>query len=366
MKKLLLFPVLMLLCIVQVFPQATFNTGAIRLDVNQYGRIRIFTPDDVRHLQRASILVGTAQNAVFDYTNDAEQLEPTVLVSNPAMSNYEIYGAYDNSYSNLPPNVIEKLNAYGWTNAPYIIHKFNIKNNETEAINAFIGLDMIPELNEEYGYDTVSYNNAEGVIWFHRGNQEHLGVKLLNASLSSLYSFEWFEDYSTDPNYWNYMHYGSLQPQYISTTADGPVTVTSQNAVTLAPQEAVDVFYAMAIGATEQAMLTNMAAAVAKYQSLFTGIDDQMVSSNELVLGQNRPNPVTQSARITYWLPESGLVTLKVFNAVGKEVATLVNSKQTKGSYTVTMDASGLPGGIYFYRLMFNDQVQSRRMMVVR
>ena len=55
MKKLLLFIAAMSF-ITCGYSQATFNTGTLQVDVNEYGRIRLFTPDDVRHLQRASIL----------------------------------------------------------------------------------------------------------------------------------------------------------------------------------------------------------------------------------------------------------------------------------------------------------------------
>jgi hypothetical protein len=104
----------------------------MEVNVNTYGRIRLFTPDAVRHLQRASILVGTSSTTVFDYTNDAEELDPTVLVENPLESDFEIYGAYDNTYSNLPPDVIVKLYAYGWTNGSYTIVKFNVQNDEAD------------------------------------------------------------------------------------------------------------------------------------------------------------------------------------------------------------------------------------------
>ncbi|MCK9203352.1 MAG: T9SS type A sorting domain-containing protein [Bacteroidales bacterium] len=365
MKKILLLLAVMLLFIADSYSQASFNTGAMEIAVNQYGRIRLFTPDGTRHLQRASILVGTSATSVFDYTNDAGELEPTVLVSNPLISDYEIYGAYDNSYSSLPPAIIEKLNAYGWNNGAYAIIKLNVKNIETSNINASIGLDIIPELNQEYGYDSVTYNSEAGVIWFHRGNQETMGMKLLSASLSSLYSFEWFTDYSTDANYWNWLNHGSLQSEYISTTADGPVTITSQSPVVLGPGVSCDVFYAMALGADEETMLANIAAAEQKYY-IITGVEDKELSANELNLGQNSPNPFNQSTTIRYQLPDNGFVSLKVYNSIGNEVATLVNTKQTKGSYTVHFDASGLSGGMYYYKLSCNDMVKSNKMLLVK
>jgi hypothetical protein len=366
MKKNLLFLAVMMLFITGSYSQASFNTGALEVYVNQYGRIRLYTPDGIQQLERASILVGTSPTTVFDYTNDAEELEPTVLVTNPVLSDYEIYGAYDNSYSSLPPDVIIKLNAYGWNNGGYTLVRFNVKNDEVNAINASVGLDIIPYLNEEYGFDSVSYNSAADVIRFHRGAQENMGMKLLSASLTSLYSFEWYDGYTVDSSYWTWMHYGSLQPLYASNTADGPVTITAQGAVELSPGESFDVYYALALGANEQTMLSNISAAVEKYQSLFTSVEDIELSGKGFNLGQNYPNPFDLSTAISYRLPEDGFVSLKIYDAVGKEVAVLVNAEQSKGSYTVQYNAEDLTRGVYVCKLRFNNQVQSNKMFLIK
>lgn len=364
MKKLLLFQaVIILLFNVDCYSQATMSTGAINVNVSAYGRIRLFTPDNIKHLERASLLVGTAPSEVFDYTNDATTLDPTALVATPLLSDYEIYGSYDYSSSLVPPNVVEKLNAYGWNNAAYTIIKFNITNSEATTITASIGLDIIPIINAEYGFDTVTYNSAAGVVRFHRGPVENVGIKLLSASLSSLYSFEWYDGYTVDADYWNWMHEGSLQPQYVSTTLDGPVAITAQAPVTIAPGESFNVFYALALGANEQNMLANISAAVQKYQILTTDVAENHPLVNAF---KNFPNPFKNSTKISYQLPENGFVSLKIYNALGNEIATLVNAKQTAGSHTIDFNAKDLSSGVYSYRLNFNGQVISNKMLVVK
>lgn len=365
MKKALLLIPAFTLYLTNSYSQASFSTGALQVDINEYGRVELYSASGTQQLERASILVGSSSTTVFDYQNDAEQHEPTVLVSNPSFSDFEIYGAYDNTYSGLAPAVVVKLNAYGWTDGGYIILKYNVKNAETNAMSAVVGLDIIPYLNEEYGYDTVTYNNSEGVIRFHRGSQENMGIKLLSANLSSLYSFEWYEDYYVDTDYWTWMHYGSLQPQYVSGTADGPVAITAQDAVTLAPGESFDVYYALSLGADEQTMLNNAAAAVAKYQSVFTSVQEPQLSTG-FDLRKNFPNPFSRSTRITYNLPMPGMVSLKIFDVLGNETATLVNSKQPAGIHTFDFDASGLPSGIYYCRLSYDNQVKTSKMLLIK
>ncbi|MCX6246723.1 MAG: T9SS type A sorting domain-containing protein [Bacteroidetes bacterium] len=364
MKRTLLFLAVTLLCITESYSQATFNTGALEVGVSQYGRFRLSTTDGTLHLQRASILVGTSSTEVFDYTNDANELDPTVLVTSPTLSDFEIYGSVDNSYSSLPPNVVVKYNAYGWTSGSYTVVKFNVTNNESSAITASIGLDIIPEINETYGFDTVTYNSGAGVIRFHRGAVENMGMKLLSASFSSLYSFEWFTDYSIDSNYWNWMNFGSLQPVYISPTADGPVTITSQAPVVIAPGESFNVYYAMALGADEQTMLSNISEAELKYQSVIASVSNLVPPAAEFSLGQNYPNPFKNSTSIRYTLPGDGFVSLKIYNVIGNEVATLVSSNQTRGSHMVQYGVQDLPTGVYYYTLRYNDEVRSSKMFV--
>ena len=74
-------------------------------------------------------------------------------------------------------------------------------------------------------------------------------------------------------------------------------------------------------------------------------------------LEQNYPNPFNPSTVISYQLPVSSDVTLKVYDVLGNEVATLVNEEKSAGSYEVEFSADGLTSGIYFYKLT-NRQAQ--------
>ena len=363
MKKNLLLAAALWLCTIPLFAQATFSTGAITVEISEYASIQLFTPDDVFQLDRASILVGTGPANVFDYWNDADVEETTALVGSPALSDFEIYGSINNAFSNAAPDVIVSLNAYGWNGGGYVLLKFNIKNYEASAMEAIAGLDIIPYLNEEYGFDSVSYNVADEVIRFHRGAQTNLGAKLLSAPLASLYSFEWYSDYTVDTSYWNWMHFGSIQPLYASNTADGPVTITAQAPETLAPEESFDVYYALALGADEQTMLANMAEAESKYLVL-TSTRDLIVDG--LDLRQNEPNPFAQSTTISYSLPASGQVALKIFDLTGNEITTLVEENQQAGPHAVEFNAGNLPAGMYYYSLIFDDVMRTGKMVLNR
>ncbi len=83
-------------------------------------------------------------------------------------------------------------------------------------------------------------------------------------------------------------------------------------------------------------------------------------------LRQNHPNPFNPQTRIAFDLPVGAMVSLKVYNALGAEVAILSEEKLPAGTHSVTFDARGLASGVYFYRLRAGDQVATRRMSLVR
>jgi Secretion system C-terminal sorting domain/Domain of unknown function (DUF362) len=91
-------------------------------------------------------------------------------------------------------------------------------------------------------------------------------------------------------------------------------------------------------------------------------------------LDQNYPNPFNPVSEIGFRLPASGqagiakgsYVTLRVFDVLGHEVATLLNERKTAGTYTVQFNGTGLASGVYFYRLTADNFVQTRKMILAK
>jgi hypothetical protein len=95
-------------------------------------------------------------------------------------------------------------------------------------------------------------------------------------------------------------------------------------------------------------------------------VDDEANSVYDYKLGQNYPNPFNPSTKIDYSLKSEGLVTLKVYNILGQEVVTLVNSAQTTGLHSVDFDGSKLSSGIYLYKLDSNGFTQTKKMILIK
>jgi len=81
-------------------------------------------------------------------------------------------------------------------------------------------------------------------------------------------------------------------------------------------------------------------------------------------LQQNCPNPVSSTTRISYELPESVFVTLKVFDCQGREVTTLVNGFQSAGSQSVQFNAYNLRSGVYFYKFDAGQYHDAKKLII--
>ena len=98
------------------------------------------------------------------------------------------------------------------------------------------------------------------------------------------------------------------------------------------------------------------------------GSDASTVSSQPMQVGLsgNYPNPFNPTTMIKYHLSKSGHVTLKVYDILGREVATLVNENQDSGIHSATFDGSRLASGVYFYRLTAPGIVVTKKMVVTK
>ncbi|PJB01547.1 MAG: hypothetical protein CO127_03195 [Ignavibacteria bacterium CG_4_9_14_3_um_filter_36_18] len=78
------------------------------------------------------------------------------------------------------------------------------------------------------------------------------------------------------------------------------------------------------------------------------------------------PNPFNPSTTIRYQIPEDGMVTLMVYDILGREVKTLVNNFKTKGRYEVTFDASNFASGLYIYEITSGSYKASKKMTLIK
>lgn len=97
-----------------------------------------------------------------------------------------------------------------------------------------------------------------------------------------------------------------------------------------------------------------------------TDVNDEIWQVNHFVLEQNFPNPFNPSTKISWQSPEGNHQTLKVYNILGNELATLVDEYKSAGSHAVEFDAASLPSGLYFYELKAGNYAVVKKMILMK
>ncbi len=275
----------------------------------------------------------------------------TVFTDGPAVATNKL-GIQVNMYS------------YEFPSAPdddYAIVRYDIKNtNATALTGVFAGLfldwDMQAPNNrsDAYNFNHTWYDGSRnlGYAWYDTtGLTTYSGVRVLEGTagfrglvnsttidLSRASKFAWLSGGVVTDTTLGDVHF---------VVSSGPFDIPAGGTQMLA--------FALAGGDGLSDLQSNADAAAAKWAFIKTLLDvpagDRGLPS-VYALRQNYPNPFNPSTIITYDLPEASVVSLKVVNMLGQEVAALVvNEEETAGTHRVRFDGSGLASGVYFYQL---------------
>ncbi len=345
-----------------------YGTGTMQMRVDTYGAMRFWTiegNDTIQHLNRVNVLVAGNPNQVLDYYNDVDVEVPTTLVSSPALSDYEISGTYNNAFSGLPPNVLVEQNVYGWQGGKYALIKMVVTNNETTGLPTIVGLDVVQYVDFTWENDNVYWDATnEMLVQF---ESHYVGIKYLSEAVTSAQVLVWYDGYSDDdPTTYGHLVAGTFDTDTLLTDPDGSVSFLAGQSQTLEPQQSRTLYLAVALGANESEMLANMQLAEQKYNTIVSVESDINNIPSDFTLDQNYPNPFNPSTKISFGLPQRSDVVLKVFNALGQEVAELVNESLEAGTHSYNFDASRLTSGIYVYSLQTDAGVISKKMTLIK
>ncbi|MFZ1291885.1 MAG: alpha-amylase family glycosyl hydrolase [Melioribacteraceae bacterium] len=87
---------------------------------------------------------------------------------------------------------------------------------------------------------------------------------------------------------------------------------------------------------------------------------------DEFKLFQNYPNPFNPTTKISFQLPKPSIVTLKIYDVLGREIETLLNKEMKKGKFDINFNASNLSSGVYFYRLQFGNLIETKKLLLIK
>jgi len=163
----------------------------------------------------------------------------------------------------------------------------------------------------------------------------------------------------------DFSHYGLFRDTTGNFTADSTTFVLSltDTFYTHIIPEGVEAFYYKLTATDNQGNVSELSEELAV---LITSVNEYPTIVSDYQLYQNYPNPFNPSTKIKFQIPELSFVTLKVFDVLGSEVATLVNEVKQAGIYEVEFDGSALTSGVYLYKLQEGIFIETKKMLLLK
>ncbi len=315
-----------------------------------------------------------------DFTN----LIPFQITQPGVISNQDGSAMYNDNGAGVSKIGIEiSFNSFAFSSAAdedYIIMRYKIRNtNATEITGFHAGLFGDWDLGDQGNLNKVDYDPANrlGYIWRTDNNPAtYAGVSLLSSTNVSYWAID--NDNTVSGNPWGIYDGFTDQEKYQSLSSglgrtqaggtsgrdvasvlgSGPYNIPANGEITIA--------FALLAGDNLADLQANAVAARNKYNSLvgITNYNSELPA--DFMLSQNYPNPFNPTTNIKFSIANPGLTSLKIYNTLGKEVASLVNQYLQAGSYDADWNAGGFSSGVYFYRLQANGFVQTKRMLLIK
>ncbi len=262
----------------------------------------------------------------------------------------------------------------------YVIMRYKIKNTTaTEITNFHAGLFGDWDLGDQGNLNRASYDtlNQMGYIWRTDNNPStYAGMSLLSSNNVSYWAID--NDNTVAGNPWGIYDGFTDQEKFASISsgigraeaggASGRdiANVIGSGPYSIPPNGEITIAFALIAGDNLADLRANAVAARNKYATLVGISNYSSEVPGSFSLMQNYPNPFNPTTNIKFSIPNSGLASLKVFNTLGQEVATLVNQYLQAGSYNADWNASGYSSGVYFYRLESGAFSQTKRMLLIK
>jgi hypothetical protein len=101
-------------------------------------------------------------------------------------------------------------------------------------------------------------------------------------------------------------------------------------------------------------------------RKILSGVKPSGEVATGFALNQNYPNPFNPATKIDYTVAQATHVTIRVYNVLGEEVATLLNEEIQPGTYQATFDASRMASGVYYYKMTAGSFTETKKMMFVK
>jgi|GEM_PF-3835831 len=243
---------------------------------------------------------------------------------------------------------------------------FNKELNSNKGISALIGIRECYDLSGKKGFDNYLNNtvatknknkNALAVVTLEMLNHSLIENQNYSEAVNNMLSIKDNMTLNSDIEKENLFNLGYAYQNYMNDKTNASIYLNEL--INKYPDDLITQQAKLLLGEENNSDQQN--------NMVKKTTEDNIINlPNDFALTQNYPNPFNPTTIISYQIPTNGFVLLKVFDALGREVKTLVNESKGKGSYNVSFNASSLPSGIYFYQLRAGDYISTKKMVLLK
>jgi serine protease len=338
-------------------------------------------------LFEGALIVGTSAQNLSDAARSSNQsvqkkdfaiVEPFKLNIPGSAADVQGNTIFNDNNGGSKVGITVHLNSYSFAVPPndnYIILRYTIVNNSSETKNnLYAGLFFDWDFLETGQDDITAWDDAGklGYVYHVGGNPDpYVGTALISSQNYGFWGilnaggdggFSIYDGFS-DQEKWQSISSGIGKPQ----AGAGDVShVISAGPYTISPGGSADVAFMVAAGHDLEHLRTTAFFAREKYQ-IITDVDEhEYLLTLSFSLSQNYPNPFNPATIISFSIPSSQLVSLKLYDLLGREVKILLNKFMEAGNHRIEVDSRGLTSGVYFYKIIAGSYSETKKMLLAK
>jgi len=340
-------------------------------------------------LYEGSFLYGTSASKLLDAARindgtknrDFKTLTPFIKKSTSQYADAEGRASFNDSYAAQSLGIETKILSYQYSAAPYnnfiIIRTVLSNKTSSDITNFYTGWFLDLDLDDtDYSDDMVAYNQAGQFIYAYDSNfnpfKYYVGAALLTAQPLGVFAIDNAADnlgLAISPSFTKQTKWSMLSGGIGKTTA-GPSDISfmiSAGPMTIRANSFQNVAYVLAVGQSVDDLKTIIAGSRLKYSLI---PDDAAVEQTEIPaqysLSQNYPNPFNSFTKINFDLPKEDFVKIRVFDAIGREIALLANGTIPAGKHFALFNGNSFPSGVYYYQIETSSFHSAKKMVLIK
>ncbi len=354
--------------------------------ISEGGRLVLSSPTTNRGMNRwAHLNLAVEKSNVYNFDDSSTVLGPPTVDSTSAarkadyVLRHVISPAMGTAGTSRAGSTLQHvMTVYIWKDLKGVVVAYRLKNTGASSVSGKVSFELYPRIDQSYTDHKLRWSAAENIAYFFRGTLAHyMGGKFLSGTPTSarlsagtaFYVSGSFAETQPDSVRFNAANYTGFDASVDSPAGTRAMIHLNASQITIAPNDSsAAYYYALAYDVSEAGMIQAIKGAETRYRERFpvsVAERDGEVPAG-FALHQNYPNPFNPSTDIRLQLPQRDHVSLKIYDAAGREVQTLVNRTMNAGSHAFTFDATRLPSGVYFYTVRTNNFTATRKMLLMK